>query len=129
MGSSGMNNPNIVKSHQLQDFLGINWSGKDLHFMISLPDFLKVVIPQLYRAPEFAPEPPVFDSEEDSIAAEETPFETYIYLMGFRSHPCPWRASMGSRRRRCCAWRSASRNSTSTVVAPSVYRSCSHCQN
>jgi len=80
-----MNNPNIVKSHQLQDFLGINWSGKDLHFMISLPDFLKVVIPQLYRAPEFAPEPPVFDSEEDSIAAEETPFETYIYLMGFRS--------------------------------------------
>jgi SAM-dependent methyltransferase len=44
-----------------------------------------VVIPQLYRAPEFAPEPPVFDSEDDCILAEETPFEVYVYLKAFRS--------------------------------------------
>merc|ERR1719284_1249265 len=46
---------------------------------------MKVVIPQAYRAPEFAPEPPVFDNELDAISAEETPFETYAYLKGFRS--------------------------------------------
>ena len=45
----------------------------------------KVVIPTLYRAPEFAPEPPVFDSEDDCILAPETPFEVYIYLKAFRS--------------------------------------------
>ena len=46
---------NIVQSTQLHDFLGINWSGKDLMFMESLEEFMKVVIPQLYRAPDFAP--------------------------------------------------------------------------
>lgn len=80
-----MSNANIVSSHDLQDFLGINWSGKDLTFMESLPEFMKVVIPQLYRAPAFAPEPPVFDTEEDCISAEETPFEVYVYLMAFRA--------------------------------------------
>jgi hypothetical protein len=44
-----------------------------------------VVIPTLYRAPEFAPEPPVFDTEDDCITAPETPFEVYIYLRAFRS--------------------------------------------
>jgi len=59
--------------------------GKDLKFLQSLPDFMKVVIPQLYRAPEFSPQPPVFDSNEDCILAEETPFEIYVYLMAFRA--------------------------------------------
>merc|ERR1712158_43826 len=54
-------------------------------FKKSLEEFMKVVIPQAYRAPEFAPEPPVFDNEMDAISAEETPFETYAYLKGFRS--------------------------------------------
>merc|ERR1712147_88494 len=49
-------------------------------FMESLEEFMKVVIPQAYRAPEFAPEPPVFDNEMDAISAEETPFETYAYI-------------------------------------------------
>jgi len=75
----------IVAPHDLDDFLGINWSGSDLKFMESLEEFMKVVIPQAYRAPEFAPEPPVFDNEMDAISAEETPFETYAYLKGFRS--------------------------------------------
>merc|ERR1712241_507681 len=75
----------IVAPHDLDDFLGINWSGSDLKFMESLEEFMKVVIPQAYRAPEFAPEPPVFDNELDAISAEETPFETYAYLKGFRS--------------------------------------------
>ena len=76
---------NIVQSNQLHDFLGINWSGKDLMFMESLEEFMKVVIPQLYRAPDFAPEPPVFDTEADCIVSEETPFEVYVYLSAFRS--------------------------------------------
>ena len=80
-----MSKPGIVSSNQLSDFLGINWSGRDLMFMESLTEFMKVVIPQLYRAPDFAPEPPVFDSEADAIMAEETPFEVYVYLMAFRS--------------------------------------------
>ena len=46
---------------------------------------MKVVIPPLYRAPHFPPEPPVFDSELDAITAEETPFEVWVYLMAFRS--------------------------------------------
>jgi ubiquinone/menaquinone biosynthesis C-methylase UbiE len=75
----------IIKSNQLNDFLGINWSGRDLKFMESITEFMKVVVPQLYRAPDFAPEPPVFDSEADSISAEETPFEIYVYLIAFRS--------------------------------------------
>merc|ERR1711973_341712 len=51
--------------------------------MESLTEFMKVVIPQLYRAPEFAP--PIFASEHDAITAEETPFEVYVYLMAFRA--------------------------------------------
>jgi len=80
-----MEHSNIVKSNVFHDFLGINWSGKDLKFMQSLAEFMKVVIPPLYRAPEFAPEPPVFSQEADCISFEETPFEVYAYLMGFRS--------------------------------------------
>lgn len=40
----------IVTSHPLNDFLGINWSGKDLTFLQDLPGFLYVVIPPLYRS-------------------------------------------------------------------------------
>jgi len=80
-----MGHNNIVKSHIFQDFLGINWSGKDLKFMQSLTEFMKVVIPPLYRAPTFAPEPPVFTEEDDCITSEETPFEIYVYLMAFRA--------------------------------------------
>jgi len=80
-----MENSHIVSSNTFHDFLGINWSGKDLKFLQSLPEFMKVVIPQLYRAPEFSPQPPVFDSDEDCISAEETPFEIYVYLMAFRA--------------------------------------------
>merc|ERR1712212_1461230 len=80
-----MEHSNIVNSHVFQDFLGINWSGKDLKFMQSLTEFMKVVIPPLYRAPDFAPEPPVFTEEDDCITSEETPFEVYVYLMAFRA--------------------------------------------
>merc|ERR1712106_716116 len=80
-----MEHSNIVNSNILHDFLGINWSGKDLKFLQSLPEFMKVVIPPLYRAPDFAPEPPVFTDEADCITEEETPFEVYVYLMAFRS--------------------------------------------
>jgi len=75
----------LVGSHDLDDFLGINWSGSDLAFMESLEEFMKVVIPQAYRAPQFSPEPPVFDNEKDAISSAETPFEVYAYLKGFRS--------------------------------------------
>lgn len=75
----------VMKSTELHDFLGINWSGSDLTFLSTLPEFMKVVIPALYRAPEFAPEPPVIDTEIESITIEETPFEVYVYLMAFRS--------------------------------------------
>jgi len=80
-----MEHSNIVNSNILHDFLGINWSGKDLKFLQSLKEFMKVVIPPLYRAPDFAPEPPVFSNEADCITFEETPFEVYVYLMAFRS--------------------------------------------
>merc|ERR1719219_1779535 len=76
---------NIVHSNVLHDFLGINWSGRDLLFLQSLPEFMKVVIPPLYRAPDFPPEPPVFTTEMDAVTAEETPFEIWTYLMAFRS--------------------------------------------
>ena len=33
---------NIVHSNVLHDFLGINWSGRDLLFLQSLPEFMKV---------------------------------------------------------------------------------------
>eukprot|EP00088_Acartia_fossae_P057248 TRINITY_DN6677_c0_g1_i1.p1 TRINITY_DN6677_c0_g1~~TRINITY_DN6677_c0_g1_i1.p1 ORF type:complete len:395 (+),score=125.11 TRINITY_DN6677_c0_g1_i1:3-1187(+) len=75
----------ILKSTELSDFLGINWSGSDLKFMESLTEFMKVVIPTLYRSPEFPPEPPVFVNELDTITCEETPFEVYVYLEAFRA--------------------------------------------
>jgi len=75
----------VVSSNQFSDFLGINWSGRDLNFLQSLPDFMQVVIPPLYRAPEFPPEPPVYTTEMDAVTAEETPFEIWTYLMAFRS--------------------------------------------
>jgi ubiquinone/menaquinone biosynthesis C-methylase UbiE len=75
----------IVRSTEYQDFLGINWSGSDLTFLSTLPEFMKIVIPQLYRAPDFAPEPPIIITEEDAITAPETPFEVYTYLMAFRA--------------------------------------------
>jgi hypothetical protein len=77
--------PGVLTSTELADFLGINWSGADLKFLCTLPDFMQVVIPALYRAPEFAPEPPVITTEEDAITAPETPFEIYVYLMAFRA--------------------------------------------
>jgi len=80
-----MEHANIVKSNIFEDFLGINWSGRDLKFLQSLPDFMEIVIPQLYRAPSFAPEPPIFTEEKDCITYEETPFEVYVYLMAFRA--------------------------------------------
>ena len=73
-----MEHPALIKSHPLSDFLGINWSGRDLKFLRSLPDFEKVVIPSLYRAPDFPPEPQVIDTEEECITAEETPFKIFV---------------------------------------------------
>jgi len=83
--NSMMSHSAVVSSNVFSDFLGINWSGRDLKFLQSLPEFFKIVIPPLYRAPDFPPEPPVFDSEEDTLLAEETPFEVYVYLKAFRS--------------------------------------------
>jgi len=80
-----MEHDNIINSNVFHDFLGINWSGKDLKFMQSLEEFMKVVVPPLYRAPAFAPEPPVFTEEVDCITFEETPFEVYVYLQAFRA--------------------------------------------
>jgi hypothetical protein len=37
-----LSHPYITDSHLFQDFLGINWSGSDLTFMSTLPEFLKV---------------------------------------------------------------------------------------
>merc|ERR1712213_78508 len=51
----------------------------------NLNGYISRVMPHAYRAPEFAPEPPVFDNEMDAISAEETPFEVWTYLMAFRS--------------------------------------------
>ena len=55
------------------------------HLFLIMTYFLQVVIPPLYRAPDFAPEPPVFETEMDAITSEETPFEVWTYLMAFRS--------------------------------------------
>ena len=80
-----MTHERIISSNALHDFLGINWSGTDLTFLQDLPGFLNVVIPPLYRCPDFPPEPPVFTSEMDAITAEETPFEIWVYLSAFRA--------------------------------------------
>merc|ERR1711953_812226 len=82
---SMMSHPAVVSSNVFSDFLGINWSGSDLKFLQSLPEFFRIVIPPLYRAPDFAPEPPVFDNEADTLLAPETPFEVFVYLKAFRS--------------------------------------------
>ena len=39
-----LGHPYITDSHLFQDFLGINWSGSDLTFMSSLPEFMKVSV-------------------------------------------------------------------------------------
>ena len=44
-----------------------------------------MVIPPLYRLPLFAPEPPIYDTEDDIIVTEETPFEVYVYAKAFRA--------------------------------------------
>merc|ERR1712241_344803 len=80
-----LTHPAVVSSNVFSDFLGINWSGSDLKFLQSLPEFFRIVIPPLYRAPDFAPEPPVFDNEVDTLLAPETPFEVFVYLKAFRS--------------------------------------------
>ena len=80
-----MNHNSIVISDPFNDFLGINWDGSDLEFLQNLPEFLKIVIPPLYRAPAFPPEPPVFDTEMDVITSPETQFEIWTYLTAFRS--------------------------------------------
>ena len=36
---SMMSHPAVVSSHVFSDFLGINWSGRDLKFLQSLPEF------------------------------------------------------------------------------------------
>ena len=82
---SMMSHQAVVNSNVFSDFLGINWSGSDLKFLQSLPEFFRIVIPPLYRAPDFAPEPPVFDNEVDTLLAPETPFEVFVYLKAFRS--------------------------------------------
>ena len=78
-------NPLIVGSNALHDFLGINWNGSDLGFLTSFDEFMKVVIPALYRAPVFPPEPPILSTELEAITTPETPFEVYTYLTAFRS--------------------------------------------
>ena len=44
-----MDHERIIESTVLSDFLGINWSGADLKFLQSIPDFMYIVIPPLYR--------------------------------------------------------------------------------
>ena len=44
-----MGHERIIQSTVLSDFLGINWSGADLKFLQSIPDFMYIVIPPLYR--------------------------------------------------------------------------------
>merc|ERR1719219_1320778 len=81
----GLHSSRLMKSHILHDFLGINWSGSDLKFFENLEEFMKLVVPQLYRVPVFHPEPPIFDNEDDAIVSEECPFEVYAYVKGFRA--------------------------------------------
>ena len=80
-----MTHSRIINSNPFNDFLGINWDGSELKFLQSLQDFLQIVIPPLYRAPDFPPEPPVFDTEMEVIESPETQFEIWTYLTAFRS--------------------------------------------
>merc|ERR1712012_1489265 len=75
-----MTHSRIINSNPFNDFLGINWDGSELKFLQSLQDFLQIVIPPLYRAPDFPPEPPVFDTEMEVITSPETQFEIWTYL-------------------------------------------------
>jgi len=82
---NGTKSHRLMNSNLCHDFLGINWDGSDLKWFESMKDFLKLVIPPLYRLPLFAPEPPVYDTEDDIIVTEETPFEVYVYAKAFRA--------------------------------------------
>ena len=73
-------NPEWMATHLVQDFMSINWSGKEVKFLTSLEDFMDMLLVQ--RLPEFCPEPPVIDDED--FLAEETPFEVYVYFLAFR---------------------------------------------
>lgn len=70
----------LLDTHLVQDFMGINWSGADVRFLTSMDDFFDMMFVQ--RLPEFMPEPPVID--EDDFLAPETPFEVYVYFLAFR---------------------------------------------
>ncbi|CAL4139168.1 unnamed protein product [Meganyctiphanes norvegica] len=76
--------PNLMMSTIMSHFLGINWDGKDIKFFGSLVNFIEIVT-KVVKAPYFQPEPPLYDSEDDVILAEETPFEVYLYLKGLQS--------------------------------------------
>ena len=73
-------NPEWMATHLVQDFMSINWSGKEVKFLTSLEDFMDMLLVQ--RLPEFCPEPPVIDDED--FLVEETPFEVYVYFLAFR---------------------------------------------
>jgi len=76
--------PRLMTTELLSDFLGINWDGKDLLFFASFVNFIEIVS-KVIKAPTFQPEPPIFDSEDDVILMDETPFEMYLYTRGFQS--------------------------------------------
>lgn len=73
-------NAELMASHLVQDFMGINWSGTDIGFMNNFEEFMEMLL--LKRVPHFMPEPPVI--EEEDFLAPETPFEVYVYFMAFR---------------------------------------------
>ncbi|CAL4089708.1 unnamed protein product [Meganyctiphanes norvegica] len=78
----GSQSPVLMSSQLVSDFLGINWNGENIGFDLSLIDFLETLGA---RVPAFAPEPPIFDNEDDVILNSETPFEVYLYLRGMQS--------------------------------------------
>ncbi|XP_022100236.1 uncharacterized protein LOC110984384 [Acanthaster planci] len=63
------------------DFLGINWDGNDPKYLKNYLSFMKFLI--VDHLPTFAPEPPVIDSEDDTLEPV-TPFENYIFMRSFR---------------------------------------------
>eukprot|EP00095_Tigriopus_kingsejongensis_P004512 maker-scaffold427_size174323-snap-gene-0.44 protein:Tk04512 transcript:maker-scaffold427_size174323-snap-gene-0.44-mRNA-1 annotation:"hypothetical protein BRAFLDRAFT_126511" len=73
-------NAEMMGSHLVQDFMGINWSGSNLTFMNDMIGFLDMIL--LERMPEFMPEPPVID--EADFLAPETPFEVYVNFLAYR---------------------------------------------
>lgn len=82
---NGTESHRLMQSNLLHDFLGINWNGSDLYFFLNMKEFLKLVIPPLYRLPLFPPEPPIYDNEDEAIMVDETPFEVYVYAKAFRA--------------------------------------------